>query len=708
MDKANAASNGEELPQHLLEAFHKLSHAGASSQANSSVLELKLEVDEQHLPKHSSQRAKLAESIREKSKKYRCVLSNRLMTSPVMAPDGNYYEQSCLEAHPSMSSEGVMLDSKLKSKIAEFSRESLKGLAGHLSEKGLPEDFFELTAECLSVISSETKTWFSMLGSVEGDAMTKLSAQLMYLVGEDDLITLMHHSTEGLPTLALCLAKLFMLKPLSERAFEEAFRCLIELLSQATLSAGAIDFTEQVSERLNSTQLCQMNQALKTQSREEEAELRMEKLRLKEAYLRLKEGDTETAVRLVSALQNTPHLEREVLEFYEEAGMPCEKISVLKHKLSTALELVGRESPSLAATLDTLQQLVYAELKALCSEAVAQQALSSLKVEVESLREDLAQIARQCKQAQSAKEAILQRLEVHSHEAEANEQDLYSLREEVLRLNRELAETKDLLQDTKEALYYMQTSQLHEGHAFIYSYTYDTDLLHRTSLVTGEQSSHQVPAYQFKWGCCWSEVPGGDLLITGGGCPAGREVVRIDVRTFEVSRQAGMRTSRREHAAVYHTPHLYVIGGIDSSYLRDCERFVSAHNRWEALPPLPRACRSTSGVVVEGSLYALGGYGEDSDLVQKLSLDRLTWELMQLRLPDVGEDIACFKLRDTEVYMVVNKTLYSFTAHQVLPIKTLAEDISSRCGASYYCRGTLYCSSYEGAAVRYEIGRLTS
>jgi hypothetical protein len=51
---------------------------------------------------------------------------------------------------------------------------------------------------------------------------------------------------------------------------------------------------EQVSERLNSTQLSQMNQALETQPSEEEVELRPERLRLKEAYLRLGEGDTET------------------------------------------------------------------------------------------------------------------------------------------------------------------------------------------------------------------------------------------------------------------------------------------------------------------------------------------------------------------------------------------------------------------------------
>jgi hypothetical protein len=191
-------------------------------------------------------------------------------------------------------------------------------------------------------------------------------------------------------------------------------------------------------------------------------------------------------------------------------------------------------------------------------------------------------------------------------------------------LNRDLAKTA--FQDTMEALY-----NLDEFPTFIYSYEYDTDQLHRTSLVTGEHSSRGVPSYTFMGGCCWSEVPGGSLLITGGGYPNGeREVVRIDTRReFAVSDCPPMLTPRMLHAAVPHTPHLYVLGGLNDLYLNECERYACAENRWEALPPLPRASSQTSGVVVESSLYALGGYdGSHLDLVQKLSLESLTWELM--------------------------------------------------------------------------------
>jgi hypothetical protein len=82
------------------------------------------------------------------------------------------------------------------------------------------------------------------------------------------------------------------------------------------------------------------------------------------------------------------------------------------------------------------------------------------------------------------------------------------------------------------------------------------------------------------------------------------------------------------------------------------------------------------------SLYALGGsigiYYLDT--VQKLSLDSLTWELMQLKLPQAACDFACFKT-DTQVYLVIKKTLYSFTPLEVKPIKTVP--LSIECYASY-------------------------
>jgi hypothetical protein len=104
-------------------------------------------------------------------------------------------------------------------------------------------------------------------------------------------------------------------------------------------------------------------------------------------------------------------------------------------------------------------------------------------------------------------------------------------------------------------------------------------------------------------------------------------------------------------------------------------------------------------VEIDNSLYVLGG----SKTVQKLSLDSLTWELMQLKLPQVVSCIPFFKAA-TQVYLVLNKTLYSFTPLQVKAVRTLSEGISSI--MSCYSRGTLYYV-WSGEIRSLDIGDLT-
>jgi hypothetical protein len=130
-------------------------------------------------------------------------------------------------------------------------------------------------------------------------------------------------------------------------------------------------------------------------------------------------------------------------------------------------------------------------------------------------------------------------------------------------------------------------------------------------------------------------MPGDTLLITGGS-PSVCDVVRIDtLRELAVSTQPSMHIARYYHAAVLHAQYLYVLAGYsDSSVLSECERYIWAESRWEVLPALPVACFAMSAVELDNSLYILGGYaGANLDTVQKLSLDSLTWELMQLKLP---------------------------------------------------------------------------
>jgi hypothetical protein len=227
----------------------------------------------------------------------------------------------------------------------------------------------------------------------------------------------------------------------------------------------------------------------------------------------------------------------------------------------------------------------------------------------------------------------------------------------------------------------------HSQPTFFYSCKHYANKLHRVNLLTGERSRHKVPNYEFKQGCRWSEMPWGSLLITGGG--PSREVVKIDtLRECAVSAVLPMHSRRWSHAEVYYSQYVYVLGGSTDRFFMECERYVCADSRWEELPAMPEAAAYLSAVELENSLYALGGsIGRRLDTVQRLSLDSLTWELMQLKLPRVAHEFPCFKT-DTEVYLVIKRTLYSFTPLQVKPIKSLSRKFV--CDTSYYSRGTLY------------------
>jgi hypothetical protein len=763
----------------------------------------------------------------------------------------------------------------------------LKVLERSLQQKLPQEDILELTAECLSVL----KTALRVLGTVEGEAVKQLLGKLRGLVPEDMLLSLMSQLARELPSHAFCLAALIILQPRSEIALEEAFRCFAELLTQFTLDAGVIELAEEVSERLSSSQLSQLNEALLACPREGGDSL--DGLRLKEAYALLRERKVEAAICLVNTMRISPRLENEVLRFFDEAGLSSGKVPILEQRLSAKLEEISRDSPSVAETLSIIHQLLNAEIHSRKSEATSQN-LVSLKTEI--LNETLAKLEQQTSHALNAQEARIQRLEEQTSRKEADcqetlsnlrtkvealteelvkasqaasktqtaqnasiqgleekiqrrEEALSSLRTKVEALTEELvnagqaasktqtaqelrfqrfeeqarrreAECQETLhsslrvmvqalteerlkaQTAQEAILrgiegksqqseavaqqvlsglsdkvealtgvhlkageemksvkraqdaqiqglnmkfnkaeaaaqqtldipsgadetmrvdldqaWSQCKQAQEAmlqatsektpavlahtlvsystsppttteetkqsrlpkpqHTPTFFYSCEGSKLHKVNLLTGEKSCHDVPHYQFKGGCRWSELPGGSLLITGGGSPV-RDVVRLDVGTFAVSPQPPMYTARCGHAAVYYSQYLYVLGN------SECERYSCAESRWEVLPALPVVGYYMNGVEVENSVYALGAV---SNNVQKLSLDNLTWQLMQLKLPRAADDFPCFK-KDTEVYLVIARTLYSFTPLQIKAVKTL--DIDIMCKSSYYSRGTLY------------------
>jgi hypothetical protein len=115
-----------------------------------------------------------------------------------------------------------------------------------------------------------------------------------------------------------------------------------------------------------------------------------------------------------------------------------------------------------------------------------------------------------------------------------------------------------------------------------------------------------------------------------------------------------------------------------------------------------------SAVVLDNSLYALGGStagGKNLDTVQKLSLDSLTWELMDLKLPFEACSFPCFKI-ETQVFLLINWALYSFTPLEFKKIKTLDIDDIYSSITSCYGRGILYYTTLMHGIHSIQLGEL--
>ena len=79
---------------------------------------------------------------------------------------------------------------------------------------------------------------------------------------------------------------------------------------------------------------------------------------------------------------------------------------------------------------------------------------------------------------------------------------------------------------------------------------------------------------------------------------------------------APMDSARQEHAVAVLDGKLYAVGGYsggDGSYLSSVERYDPTTNAWEAVAPLAASRAAVSLAVLDGKLYAVGGEIDEYD-----------------------------------------------------------------------------------------------
>jgi hypothetical protein len=153
---------------------------------------------------------------------------------------------------------------------------------------------------------------------------------------------------------------------------------------------------------------------------------------------------------------------------------------------------------------------------------------------------------------------------------------------------------------------------------------------------------------------------------------------------------------------VYYDKYLYVLGG---TYL--CERYSCEQDRWEIFGKLPGKhylyC-DLNAVLMEAtqSIYMLGGRGYIGDyydyhfldLMWRLDLVSLEFELLSVKLPSPKVNVPCFvtSRESTTFYLLLNQDVYlcSPSASTLQRVSSAEVDVKGR-GPCYYQRGTLYC-----------------
>jgi hypothetical protein len=279
MHNSNLTLGKEVVPQSTLEAIQKLIHVGNSTEDICFVLGLKPEVVRQVIDNDPQKVTRLLQVIRNESRKFRCTQSDRLMISPVFASDGSNYDESSLAKHPSLASLRAMPNPKLKAEISEFSKRTLARLEVHLQNQSLPDDFFQLFAECLSVLDFKDEVIWSVLSAVQEQSIQKLALKLRNILPQKRLVSMIQHAAERQASLALYLIRLNLVKPIGEGVTQENIMCITEVLRKTALREKAFELVEEVYGNLSTNQLDYLIQALKAEPVEVRQRLELMKLK---------------------------------------------------------------------------------------------------------------------------------------------------------------------------------------------------------------------------------------------------------------------------------------------------------------------------------------------------------------------------------------------------------------------------------------------
>jgi hypothetical protein len=693
-------STNSALPQTTVETIKKLHRAGQTQEFISTITGADLEIVRQVLLQMDDpqlMQAMVAQA-QQKSLKYRCSHSARLMRSPVQASNTKLYEKEVLEAllksgQNELISEvsPLAVSNFAKEEIRHFSKETLELIEVCLVRQ--PETSLELVSDCLSVLSTESDlpSFLKVFERLESGQLPQLLRLLQSKCSAELMQSLYCRlaEIEQLQPTVLAMSRLL----LRGNSFDEVFGAFVGAVRGAAASSEVLDAALEVAESCSLTQLGLLREVLCSKLWDSE-QWRLDELSLREAEFRVKSGEDSAARELLKVVKSNWAFKGKVLEFFDKVDWKQDKLEFLDEIYSRSLQTLKDQglTPPLLEALETLYQITTTRPDVKATEIKAQKTRPEIKPT------PLLEI--------SVKEST----SVNFQEVSVNLRLVMMAAADQLKAQQQTldAQLQQVQRDSQAQLQAVLDSvnQLTKNEqGFIYNFQYSTTNLHKTNLSTGQESTTAL-THTFKAYSSLCESPEGILFITGGYNPVTSEVVCINPTTNAVTPKPPMKTPRYVHGSAFYGGFLYVIGGHNgSAVLAECERYDSSQDKWQPIAPLPHANYRQEAIVCgyTRKIYTLGGHGGSVilDLIQEFELESQTWKLLDVKLPSKSCYIPCFRVKNQAlIYFIQDGTLRSFSpiTYTFANIKPVTNIQSYR--QCYYAKGTLYCPHWESCPLQ--------
>lgn len=196
--------------------------------------------------------------------------------------------------------------------------------------------------------------------------------------------------------------------------------------------------------------------------------------------------------------------------------------------------------------------------------------------------------------------------------------------------------------------------------AFIPKYTFhfNNKVLQVTELKSRRVSQVFLPYYYYR-PVDWCQSPEGKLYCLE---VKKQSIKAVDIfRDYSLTDLAHIEIQFVRNRLAYNRNFIYIIGNNTSK----CLRFELTEKRWEDLDCLPFPCCDYGFIMLEATqcLYVFGGHSailqKPLDYIQRLSLESLTWDFLQIKLPFAFCGYICvFNVYKVVIHFIIDKKLF--------------------------------------------------